>query len=178
MLLWIRRDFSTRSAVYGSANWLDKDCIGLARMLEKKRFVFSKRVFAHPILWICSGLSTAELFESLFLPATTLCTPISCPSLPAGKQRDHAARIQKLAGPGSGGVLQNMFSIPAVGQCEHARRRFHQNFDYTHPGLHVANPFARRCQSVQPGPAVRCAGVVGSVCVIATSCQTVVQPED
>jgi len=68
MLLWIRRDFSTRSAVYDSANWLDKDCIGLAWMLEKKRLVFSKRVSAHPILWIFSALSTVALFSTLFLP--------------------------------------------------------------------------------------------------------------
>lgn len=60
MLLWIRRDFSTRSAVYVRANWLDKDCIEPAWMLEKKRLVFSKRVSAHPILWIFSGLSTVE----------------------------------------------------------------------------------------------------------------------
>lgn len=60
MLLWIRRDFSTRSAVYVRANWLDKDCIEPASMLEKKRLVFSKRVSAHPILWIFSGLSTVE----------------------------------------------------------------------------------------------------------------------
>jgi len=60
MLLWIRRDFSTRSAVYVRANWLDKDCIEPGWMLEKKRLVSSKRVSAHPILWIFSGLSTVE----------------------------------------------------------------------------------------------------------------------
>lgn len=66
-LLWIRRDFSTRSAVYVRAKWLDKDCIQLARMLKKKRPVFHQGVFAHPILWIFSGLSTVEASASAFL---------------------------------------------------------------------------------------------------------------
>jgi hypothetical protein len=41
-------------------NELDKDCIEPAPMLEKKRRVALKRRSAHRILWICSGLSTAE----------------------------------------------------------------------------------------------------------------------
>lgn len=69
MLLWIRRVFSTRSAVYAGANWLDKDCIQPAQMLEKKRLVDQGVVFAHPILCISSGLSTAELPSGLFLLA-------------------------------------------------------------------------------------------------------------
>lgn len=69
MLLWIRRVFSTRSAVYAGANWLDKDCIQPAQMLEKKRLVDQGGVFAHPILCISSGLSTAELPSGLFFLA-------------------------------------------------------------------------------------------------------------
>ena len=69
MLLWIRRVFSTRSAVYAGANWLDKDCIQPAQMLEKKRLVDQGVVFAHPILCISSGLSTAELPSGRFLLA-------------------------------------------------------------------------------------------------------------
>jgi hypothetical protein len=69
MFLWIRRVFSTRSAVYVSANWLDKDCIQLARMLEKKRLVYRKVAFAHPILCISSGFSTDELPVNRFLLA-------------------------------------------------------------------------------------------------------------
>jgi len=69
MLLWIRRVFSTRSAVYAGANWLDKDCIQPAQMLEKKRLVDQGVVFAHPILCISSGLSTAELPSGLFFLA-------------------------------------------------------------------------------------------------------------
>jgi len=41
LLLWINSVYSTRSAVYVLPNGLDKDCIGLARMVEKKRVVFS-----------------------------------------------------------------------------------------------------------------------------------------
>ena len=66
MLLWIRRVFSTRSAVYAGANWLDKDCIQLARMLEKKRLVSKCVVSAHPLLCISSGLSTVALLENRF----------------------------------------------------------------------------------------------------------------
>lgn len=69
MLLWIRRVFSTRSTVYASVNWLDKDCIQPAQMLEKKRLVDKDVVFAHPILCISSGLSTAELPSGRFLLA-------------------------------------------------------------------------------------------------------------
>ena len=69
MFLWIRRVFSTRSAVYIDANWLDKDCIQLARMLEKKRLVCRRVAFAHPILCISSGFSTDELPVNRFLLA-------------------------------------------------------------------------------------------------------------
>lgn len=66
MLLWIRRVFSTRSAVYGQLNWRDKACISPARMLEKKRLVANCRLFAHRVLWICSGLSTAAIASCRF----------------------------------------------------------------------------------------------------------------
>lgn len=68
MLLWIRRVFSTRSAVYVDTNWLDKDCIQPEQMLEKKRLVDKDVVSAHPILCISSGLSTAELLPGAFRP--------------------------------------------------------------------------------------------------------------
>ena len=67
LLLWIRRIFSTRSAVYASANPLEKACIWLARMLEKKRLVCREVVSAHPILCISSGFSTAGLPVNRFL---------------------------------------------------------------------------------------------------------------
>lgn len=66
MLLWIRRVFSTRSAVYVDTNWLDKDCIYPEQMLEKKRLVNKEVVSAHLILCISSGLSTAELLPGAF----------------------------------------------------------------------------------------------------------------
>lgn len=97
MLLWIRRIFSTRSAVYVSANWLDKDCIQLERMLEKKRLVYKPGVFAHPILCISSGFSTAGLFANRFLPKISrqigLWTGFRHPARsPAGKQGGLARR--------------------------------------------------------------------------------------
>jgi hypothetical protein len=53
--------------VYVLPNELDKDCIGLAAKVDKKCVVYSKRRSAHPVLWICSGLSTAALpFTAFF----------------------------------------------------------------------------------------------------------------
>jgi len=88
MLLWIRRIFSTRSAVYIGANRLDKDCIQLARMLEKKRLVCKRDVSAHPILCISSGLSTAGLPAQHFLPVKRLLSELPARRIPrAGKAR-------------------------------------------------------------------------------------------
>jgi len=81
MFLWIRRVFSTRSAVYVSANWLDKDCIQLARMLKKKRLVYRKVAFAHPILCISSGFSTDELPVNRFLLAKMTLNSASIPGI-------------------------------------------------------------------------------------------------
>ncbi len=151
-LLWIRRDFSTRSAVYGSANWLDKDCIGLARMLEKKRLVFSKRVSAHPILWIFSGLSTVALFDSLFLPAKPGFYAVFLSHLARARADGAPCAARKLAGPGSEAVSRTWSACFQSNRCDRRqpmRCRFSQFF-CVHPGLHVANPFLCRCQSVQP----------------------------
>lgn len=97
MLLWIRRIFSTRSAVYIGANWLDKDCIQPARMLEKKRLIYKLDVSAHPILCISSGLSTAELLAHRFFACKTAferCSALCRPGL--GKSRLDLALLSAL----------------------------------------------------------------------------------
>jgi len=95
MLLWIRRFFSTRSAVYVSANWLDKDCIQLERMLEKKRLVYKQVIFAHPILCISSGFSTAELPANRFLLAKPPLNNVSVPGNAIDEGRASQARRQE-----------------------------------------------------------------------------------
>lgn len=86
--------YSTRSAVYATTKELDKDCIGLAPMVEKKGRVFNQRRSAHWLLWICSGLSTAETVaqpggfseptrspaETRALDSTTTATRIAFPA--------------------------------------------------------------------------------------------------
>jgi hypothetical protein len=56
----------TASVVYGSVNSLEKPCIQLEPLLDKKRVAHKKVVSAHLILWIFSGLSTDE---TDFLPS-------------------------------------------------------------------------------------------------------------
>jgi hypothetical protein len=46
---------------------LEKHCIELARMLDKNRASRKSVVFAHPVLWICSGFSTDVCKNSGFL---------------------------------------------------------------------------------------------------------------
>jgi hypothetical protein len=49
---------------------LEKHCIQLAPMLDKKRVSRKSVVFAHPVLWICSGFSTDVCKNSSFLALT------------------------------------------------------------------------------------------------------------
>jgi hypothetical protein len=75
-------------------NELDKDCIGLAPMVEKKCLVFSKRRSAHPVLWICNGLSTAALaLTAIFRPGQPRRVGAPCPRGTSAEQRRRSSHL-------------------------------------------------------------------------------------
>lgn len=120
LLLWIRRIFSTRSAVYASANRLEKACIWLARMLEKKRLVSKEVVSAHPILCISSGFSTAGLPVNRFLLAKQGSGRVAVPG--RVHFRGYRASVVILARPHASHF--NAFSVAGIGILAAARSSF------------------------------------------------------
>jgi hypothetical protein len=81
-------------------------------MLEKKRVVFSKRRSAHPVLWICSGLSTAEAPKSAFFRKNRSLARIWPLGSPPGKQHELLA-----------GTLKKRFALRTSWRCMHRQAR-------------------------------------------------------
>lgn len=67
--MWISRKFSTDSVVYGTANPLHKHCTQTGRLLNKNTGVQKVPGFAHMLLWISSGFSTAQFVNGFLCQA-------------------------------------------------------------------------------------------------------------
>lgn len=92
-------------------------------MLEKKGVVFSKRRSTHRVLWICSGLSTAEAAKTAFLGANQSLDRICLPDSPPDEASQASCRaLTSDSFPGPAGAACAVMHVGWTPECTRSHR--------------------------------------------------------